>query len=155
MASLSSCSNKGVPPPGQLKPNLVRTWNLCPGWAMQLPPSQLLVQPMVKLSTYPRDRHVITDVDTHTEAHRTPTWLVTQAATDKSLPSTAPTDRTHIKHKHKQASCLLLLGWQRQKIISVAHTRWSSGSQAHAHLQIADYTLLGPFDHWLVQLDAH
>ncbi|KAK4808467.1 hypothetical protein QYF61_005784 [Mycteria americana] len=48
--------------------------------------------------TCPRD----TDMDGHTQTQRTMTCPVTQTATDKALPSTAPIYRTHIKHKHGQ-----------------------------------------------------
>ena len=93
--------------------------------------SCLEVQPAAKLSTYPRDTH--TDTHTHTHTQRTPIWPVTQTATDRALPSTAPTYKTHIRCKPRQPRPLLLLGWQRQKVTSAAHTPHSPGSQAHAH----------------------
>lgn len=49
------------------------------------------------------------DMDIYTGIRRTLAQLVKQAATDKVLPSTAPRDRTCIKHNHIQASSLLLL----------------------------------------------
>lgn len=50
-----------------------------------LPLSLLQDEPVAKLSIYTRN----------TDTHRTLTWLVAQTATDKVLPSIAPTYRTH------------------------------------------------------------
>ena len=61
------------------------------------------------------DRHT----DTHGHTSRTLTRPVTQTTAEKALPSTAPAYRTLIKHKHRQPSLLLLLGWQRQEVTSV------------------------------------
>ena len=98
-----------VPPAWPLVP---RTRGLCPHGGMWLLLSRLQVQPVTKLRMNPRD----TDMDT--QIQRTLTWLITQIATDKALPSTAPTYRTHIQHKHRQPSPLLLFSWQRQKVTS-------------------------------------
>ena len=52
--------------------------------------SPLQVQVIAKLSMYPRD------TQTHSENTDTATAVATQMATDKALPSTAPTYRTQI-----------------------------------------------------------
>lgn len=61
--------------------------------------------------------------ETHRRTHRR--WHdCLQTATDKVLPSTAPTYRTHIKHKHQQPSPLF--SWQTQEVTSAdRHMRLS------------------------------
>ena len=108
---------------------------------------------------YPR--HTRAHIHAHTHTQRTLARLVTQPATDKVLPSTAPTYRTRIRYKSRQTYHLFPFGWQRQKVPSAAHTQHSPGSQAHVHSWIP---CLDPshsnVPHWslihrLVQLGVH
>lgn len=130
-----------------------------------------MVQPEVKLSTYPRDTHIDMNTDTRRGGtHRVLKQLVTQPATGKAMPSTSPKGRNHIQHKHRQMSTLLLLGWKRQDVTGTVHTRYSPSLQAHTHLQVLQVSahalcssidsacildpLYGPLALWLVQLSA-
>lgn len=72
------------PPARPLEPS-PGTQGLCPGWGMRLSLSHLQVEPVAELRTHARD------TETHTGT-RTLAWL----ATDKTLPSTAPTYRIRI-----------------------------------------------------------
>jgi len=82
---------------------------------MQLLLCHLQVQQVTKLCMDLRDMD--------TQSQTTLTRPVTEIATDKALPSTSPTYRTHIHYKHNKSRHLLLSIWQRQKVTSGgAHT---------------------------------
>ena len=131
-------------------------WVSILGWGMQLPLSCLQVQPVAKLIMCPRDTSPPpkdTNTAGHTDCHRQGAFF----------------NSTHRQYSHQTqaqaAMSPLLLGWQRQKVTSVAHTRRSPGSQAHAHSWIPwapawldpglSYPPHGSPAHQLVHLGAH
>ena len=107
---------------------------------------------------------------TQTHTRHQDDWL--QTATDKVLPSTAPTYRTHIKHKHRQPRPFFC--WQTQEVNSAGmHMELSGFTSTHIFVDLpstittslsARHPCLDPrhsyLPHgsptcWLVQLDAH
>ena len=107
------------------------TPGLCPGSGVWLTLSCLQAQPVAKLSMCPRD--------THTQMQRTLTQVVTQTATDKALLSAAPTYRTHLNHRDRQPSPLLLFGWRGRRSLVQAHTHMTLSRFTSRH------TLTDPF----------
>lgn len=78
---------------------------------------------------------------THTQRHRhiqrTPIWPATQAATDKALPSAAPTHKTHIKDNPQTATSPSPLQCAKtRRSLEQAHRHTHTTAQVHKHTHI-------------------
>lgn len=167
-----TCSCQGLHPAGLTKPRQVCpwTWGLCPAQGVHLLLSHLWFSQRWSWAHIPG-----THVDRSTDmlrggTHRILKWLVTLAATGKTMPSTSPKERNHIKHKYRQVSPLLLLGWKKQDVTCAVHTRYPPSLQAYTHLHVLQVLphplcssivsacildpLYGPLAPWLFQLSA-